>query len=595
MEPIVNDFSIRIATPNGTGSQTSNIVIHRALLRMGLAANAKNLFPSNIAGLPTWYQIRVSPGGWQTMAESWDVLLPLNQATIGKDLRESRPGTVVIDNSDWKTAESVFKGLVRYPVPFDKLARTIDNAKLRPRLKNLIYVGVVAWLFDIPIASVKEALETVFPGKPEVVDLNVQAAMIGFDYALENFSKQDPFRVEPADQVGEKILIDGNEAAALGAIWGGVSLVSWYPITPASSLAEALEKHIGKVREKDPEKGNRFVIVQADDELAAVGMALGAGWAGVRSMTSTSGPGISLMAENLGLGYFTEIPTVIYDVQRVGPSTGLPTRTQQSDLLQVVFHSHGDTRFPLLLPATPKEAFDMSCQSYDLAEKYQTPVIFMSDLDLGMNNWVCDPLEEPEEDFDRGKIATDEVIGRLENWGRYRDVDGDGIPYRTIPGVTLHPDAAHLTRGSGHDEDANYSEDPSVYSNNLDRIARKIAGMVVDLPKPIIEMGSGSMGVIAFGTTEWSLREAFAEMENVPSYMRLRSFPFHESVREFIQDCETVVVIEQNQQGQMAHLLRMEFPDLAPRIESRTYYGGLPLSAKFVSDAILNCQEVEAR
>ncbi|MGB1396547.1 MAG: 2-oxoacid:acceptor oxidoreductase subunit alpha [Planctomycetota bacterium] len=595
MNPVVNDFSVRIATPNGTGSQTSNIVIHRALLRMGLAANAKNLFPSNIAGLPTWYQIRVSPGGWQTMAESWQILLPLNQATIGKDLRESAPGTVVIDNSDWKTAESAFEGFVRYPVPFDKLARGIDNAKLRPRLKNLIYVGVVAWLLDIPIKAVREALETVFPGKTEVVDLNESAAMIGHEYASENFTKQDPYTTESADQVGNRILVDGNEAAALGAIWGGVSVVAWYPITPASSLAENLEKHIEKIREKDSEGANRFVVVQAEDELAAVGMALGAGWAGARSMTSTSGPGISLMAENLGLGYFTEIPTVIYDVQRVGPSTGLPTRTQQSDMLQVAFHSHGDTRFPMLLPANPGEAFTMSCQAYDLAEKYQTPVVFMSDLDLGMNNWICDPLEEPSADFDRGKIASDEVIARLENWGRYRDVDGDGIPYRTIPGVTLHPDAAHLTRGSGHDEDANYSESPEVYSRNLDRLARKISGMVVDLPEPILKPGQGGMGLIAFGTTDWAVEEALADMESTPDYLRVRSFPFHQQVGEFLENHESVMVIEQNQQGQMAQLLSMEYPQLAGRIVSKTYYGGLPLSANFVREALQSASEVEAR
>ncbi|MFL2857021.1 MAG: hypothetical protein ACJ0DK_01215 [Planctomycetota bacterium] len=324
-------------------------------------------------------------------------------------------------------------------------------------------------------------------------------------------------------------------------------------------------------------------------------MALGAGWAGARSMTSTSGPGISLMAENLGLGYFTEIPTVIYDVQRVGPSTGLPTRTQQSDMLQVAFHSHGDTRFPMLLPANPGEAFSMSCQAYDLAEKYQTPVVFMSDLDLGMNNWICDPLEEPSADFDRGKIASDEVIARLDKWGRYRDVDGDGIPYRTIPGVTLHPDAAHLTRGSGHDEDANYSESPEVYSRNLDRLARKISGMVVDLPEPILKPGQGDMGLIAFGTTDWAVEEALADMESTPDYLRVRSFPFHQQVGEFLENHESVMVIEQNQQGQMAQLLAMEYPQLAGRIVSKTYYGGLPLSANFVREALQSASEVEAR
>ncbi len=594
MNPVVNDFSIRIATPNGTGSQTSNIVIQRALIQMGLIASAKNLFPSNIAGLPTWFQIRVSPGGWQTMNPQWQVLLPLNQATIGRDLRESVPNTVVIENSDWKTADSEFEGLCRYSVPFDQLARKISNAKLRPRLKNLIYVGVVAQLFDIPMEKIRGALQTVFPGKEAVVDLNIEAAQIGFDFAAESLTKQDPWKYAAADQVGDQILLDGNEAAALGAIWGGVSVVAWYPITPASSLAEAVEKHIGRCRDSDPDGRNRFVVIQAEDELAAIGMALGAGWAGARSMTSTSGPGISLMAENLGLGYFAEIPTVVYDIQRVGPSTGLPTRTQQSDILQVAFHSHGDTRFPFLIPACPIESFQFSCQAYDLAEKYQIPVIFLSDLDLGMNSWMSDPLPEPENDIDRGKIATDEVIARLDDWGRYKDVDGDGIPYRTIPGITLHPDAAHLTRGSGHDENAEYSESPEVYEQNLDRLARKIDGMVVDLPAPIRQDGDSTLGVIAYGTTDMAMREALESLEQKPSYLRLRSFPFHDEVESFIDDHEQILVIEQNQQGQMAQLLRMHFPQLAARIRSATYYGGLPLSAGFVKDSIEQPRRVEA-
>lgn len=595
MDPVINDFSIRIATPNGTGSQTSNIVIHRALIRMGLAANAKNLFPSNIAGLPTWFQIRVSPDSWQSMTEQWQVLLPLNQATIGKDLRESKPGTVVIDNSDWKTADSEFEGFIRYPVPFDQLARQIENAKLRPRLKNLIYVGVVAQLFDISMQAVEEALKSVFPGKDAVVELNVEAAQIGFDYAAENLTKEDPWKYEAADQVGDKILIDGNEATALGAVWGGVSVVAWYPITPSSSVTESLEKHLSKQREKDPDGKNRFVVIQAEDELAAVGMALGAGWAGARSMTSTSGPGISLMAENMGLGYYAEIPAVIFDVQRVGPSTGLPTRTQQSDILQVAFHSHGDTRFPMVFPSSPEEAFSFSCQLFDLAEKYQTPVVFMSDLDLGMNTWISDPLEEPSKDFDRGKIATDEVIQKVKNWGRYRDIDGDGIPYRTIPGITLHPDAAHLTRGSGHDEDANYSESPEVYAANLDRLSRKIDGMVKDLPEPIRLDQDNSLGVIAFGTTDCAIQEAFSHLESKPSYLRIRAFPFHAEVASFISDHDRVLVIEQNQQGQMAQLLQINNPQDAHKILSAKYYGGLPLSARFVQDSIEEFQGVEVK
>ena len=595
MDPVINDFSIRIATANGTGSQTSNIVIQRALMKMGLAASSKNLFPSNIAGLPTWFQIRVSPGGWQTMAPQWQVLLPLNPATIGRDLRESEPGTVVIENSSMKTADSEFEGLCRYSVPFDQLAREITDAKLRPRLKNLIYVGVVAQLFGIPIDAIRAAIESVFPGKEAVIELNVNAAQIGFDFASENLEKQDRWKFEPADQIKDRILIEGNEATALGAIWGGVSVVAWYPITPASSLAEALEKHIGDCRDADPDGGKRFAVIQAEDELAAIGMALGAGWAGARSMTSSSGPGISLMGENLGFGYFAEIPTVVYDVQRVGPSTGLPTRTQQSDLLQVAFQSHGDTRFPFLLPANAVEAFEFSCQSYDLADKYQTPVLFLSDLDLGMNTWISDPMPEPAGDMQRGKIATDEVIARLENWGRYQDVDGDGIPYRTIPGVTLHPDAAHLTRGSGHSEDAEYSESPEVYKNNLDRLSRKIDGMVVDLPAPVLTEGDAALGVIAFGTTDLAMQEALESLDSKPAYLRIRAYPFHEEVEAFLAEHPQVLVIEQNQQGQMAQLLRMNFPQHADRIESETYYGGLPLTTQIVKEAMEQHLGVESR
>ena len=584
-DPIVNDFSLRIATPNGTGSQSSNLIIHRALMHMGLAANAKNLFPSNIAGLPTWYQIRISPQGWQSRTEQWQVLLPLNQATIGKDLAESAPGTVVIDNSSWKTADSQFEGFIRYPVPFDKLAREISDAKLRPKLKNLIYVGVVAELFGIPEESLEAAISAIFRSKQKVVDLNLDAARIGMKYVQDELEKVDPYRLEKADQIGDRILVDGNEAAAIGCIYGGVTVVSWYPITPASSLAEALISRIDELRDKEDEK-NRFIVLQAEDELAAVGMALGAGWGGARSMTSTSGPGISLMGENLGFGYFAEIPCVIFDVQRVGPSTGLPTRTQQSDLLQVAFLSQGDTRFPMVFPSDPKEAFEFSWQAFDLADRYQIPMTVMSDLDLGMNLWVCDPLEEPDAPMDRGKLATDEVLAKHENWGRYRDLDGDGIPYRTLPGVTTDPRTAHLTRGSGHNEDGQYSEDPEVYAANLDRLTRKIDGMVRDLPEPLIEEHDPAFGLIAFGTTDPCVKEVQAGLSQRVSYLRIRSYPFHDSVGEYIDRHGKILVIEQNQQGQMAQLLRLAYPQHAGRIVSETYYGGLPLSAGFVRSAL---------
>ncbi len=588
-DSIVNDFSLRIATPNGTGSQTSNLIIFRALFHMGLAPSSKNLFPSNIAGLPTWYQIRVSPEGWQARRENWQVLLPLNPVTLAADLAECAPGTVVIDNADMKgVEESIFEGFIRYPVPFDQIARDgISDAKLRPKLRNLIYVGVVAELFGIPEASLRASIESVFSKKKAVADINFEAAMLGATYAREHLQKKDPYRLTSAEQTAGKILIEGNDATALGCVFGGCSVVAWYPITPASSVAEFLIGHFARVREKDADGANRYIVVQAEDELAAVGMAIGAGWAGARSMTSTSGPGVSLMSENLGLAYFAEIPVVVFDIQRVGPSTGLPTRTQQSDLLQVAFQSHGDTRFPMIFPTDPKEAFEFSCAAFNLAEHYQTPIFVMSDLDLGMNLWVSDELEYPEAPIDRGKLATDEVLAKSAEWGRYLDIDGDGVPYRTVPHKTTDPRTAHLTRGSGHDEQGRYSENPEVYARNLDRLARKIDGTVDRLPAPIAHAGEGSgLGIIAFGTTDHAVREARAGMDSLVPYLRVRSWPFHASVADFVRNHERVVVIEQNQQGQLAQLLRIAFPELAPRIDSARYYGGLPLSAAFVRDAI---------
>ncbi len=588
-EPIINDFSLRIATANGTGSQTSNLIIYRALFHMGLAPSSKNLFPSNIAGLPTWYQIRVSPKGWQARRDNWQVLLPLNPATLVDDLNECGPGTVVIDNANHKGGvdDAWFEGKLRYSVPFDSVAREgISDAKLRPKLKNLIYVGVVAELIGIPKDSVRAAIESVFPNKPAVSDLNYEAAQLGMTYASENFTEACPYQVEPAEQTQGKIIIEGNDAAALGCLFGGVSVVAWYPITPASSLAESLIGHLHRIREKDADGKNRFIVIQAEDELAAVGMALGSGWGGTRSMTSSSGPGISLMSENLGLGYFAEIPTVIFDVQRVGPSTGLPTRTQQSDLMLVAFQSHGDTRFPMLLPANPQEAFEFSCQAFDLAEFYQTPIFVLSDLDLGMNLWVTDPPEYPEAPIDRGKLATDEVIANSKDWGRYLDIDGDGVPYRTVPQKTTDPRTAHLTRGSGHDEKGRYSESPEVYTRNLDRLARKIDGTVDRMPAPILTAGEGDVGLIAFGTTHYAMEEALDGLDKPLPYLRVRSWPFHEAVAEFIRAHERVVVVEQNQQGQLAQLLRIAYPKLAPKVESALYYGGLPLCASFVRGAI---------
>ncbi|MCA8961897.1 MAG: 2-oxoacid:acceptor oxidoreductase subunit alpha [Planctomycetes bacterium] len=585
---VINDFSIRIATPNGTGSTSANDIIFRALFHMGLAPSAKNLFPSNIQGMPTWFQIRVSPEGYQARRENWEILLPLNPETLAVDLDESRPGTVVLYNSDSPLADGREEELVCYGLPLDTLARkNLKDAKLRPKLRNMIYVGALAELFGIPHDSVRAGIRSVFK-KDKVVDVNWEACQLGVDYVRENLPKRDPYSFETATQTDGKILIDGNEAAALGSIFGGCTFVAWYPITPASSLTEAFIPHAEQLRTIG-DGTRRVAVIQAEDELAAIGMALGAGWSGARAMTATSGPGVSLMAENMGFGYFAEIPAVLFDVQRVGPSTGMPTRTQQSDLLQVAFLSHGDTRFPMLFPATPAEAFEFSWRAFDAAERLQSPVVVMSDLDLGMNTWVDRELEYPDRPFDRGKVLSDEKLAELESWGRYRDVDGDGIPWRSLPGRMETPRAAYFTRGSGHDESARYTERADKYSANLDRLARKIDGAPAHLPAPEFTGHSDAeVGLLAFGSSHSPILEA---LDRVPDarvgYLRVRSWPFHDEVESFLARSERVVVVEQNQQGQMAALLKIDFPQHAAKIESALYYGGLPLSAAFVVENAL--------
>lgn len=592
VDRVVNDFSIRIATPNGTGSTSANDIIFRSLFHMGFAASAKNLFPSNIQGLPTWYQLRLSPHGYQARRESWEVLLALNPATLGADLDESAPGTAVLFNSDSSLADGREEQFTCYGIPLDTLSRkNIKDAKLRPKLRNMIYVGALAELIGIEIGSIEAAIRSVFRSKQKVVDLNLEVVQLGADYIREHCEKRDPYVLERTNQTEGKIIIDGNEAAALGAVFGGCSVATWYPITPASSLTEAFIPHADRLRTNEDGTKN-VAVIQSEDELAAIGMALGAGWAGARSMTATSGPGISLMGENMGLGYFAEIPTVVFDISRVGPSTGMPTRTQQSDLLQVAFLSHGDTRFPMLFPATPHEAFELSWQAFDAADRLQTPVVVMSDLDLGMNTWVDTEMEYPDRPIDRGKVLTDEKLAELENWGRYRDVDGDGIPWRSVAGNMESPQAAYFTRGSGHDENARYTESDEVYSRNLDRLARKIDGAVNYLPAPVFEGDPNStFGILAFGSSHTPIREALdsADAKGLSyGYLRIRSWPFHDEVESFLARSERVVVVEQNQQGQMAALLKMSFPQHAAKLEGARYFGGLPLSASFVEREVIS-------
>jgi len=473
-EKVVNDLSIQVATVNGSGSQTANTVLLRAIFQMGVPVSGKNLFPSNIAGLPTWFTIRASKHGYVARRKEIDFLVAMNPETAEEDVQGLRPGSAVVYD-ERLNLKRLRNDVVFYPVPFDQLVAPVcPDAKLRRLVRNMIYDGVLARLLGIEMEEIRKALQKQFKKKLKAVDLNFNAARAGYEFAEKNLPKADRFTVEGMDATRGKILIDGNSAAALGAMFAGVTVVTWYPITPSSSLGETLTEYMKRYR-VDPETGKAtFAIVQAEDEIAAIGMALGAGWAGARSMTATSGPGISLMTEFVGFGYYTEIPVVIFDVQRVGPSTGLPTRTMQGDVLSLAFLSHGDTQHILLFPNSVKECFSMGIEAFDLAEEFQTPVFVMSDLDLGMNNWMADPFPYPERPIARGKVLTAEDVERLGRFERYHDVDGDGIPYRTLPG-TNHPKAAYFVRGSGHDETALYTERPDDYVKNMDRLNRKFA------------------------------------------------------------------------------------------------------------------------
>src|SRR5947209_18447493 len=470
-KPIVNDFSIQVATVNGSGSQSSNSVLLRSIFMMGIPVSGKNLFPSNIAGLPTWYTIHANKHGWVARKKEIDILIAMNPETAREDVLSLAPGGAAIYDEPLSLS-SVRNDVTFYSVPFDKLTAAVcPEAKLRKLVKNMVYVGVAARLFDIDIAMVEKALRKQFKKKVKAADLNMNAVKAGYDYATASLTKADPFRVEPMNATAGKIIIDGNAAAALGCMFAGVTVVTWYPITPSSSLVEQLIDYLKRFRVGADGKAT-YAVVQAEDELAAVGMVLGAGWAGARSMTSTSGPGISLMSEFAGFGYYAEIPGVIFDIQRVGPSTGLPTRTSQGDILSVATLSHGDTKQMMLFPASVQECFTLAIDAFNLAEQFQTPVFVMSDLDLGMNNWMSEPFKYPEAPINRGKVLSKEELDKLGSFARYKDVDGDGVGYRTLPG-TEHPAAAYFTRGSGHNEKPHYSERPDDYQNHLDRLNRK--------------------------------------------------------------------------------------------------------------------------
>ncbi len=591
-EEVVNDFSIHVATVNGSGSQSSNLVLLRTLFEMGIPVSGKNLFPSNIAGLPTWYTIRASKFGFTGRKKEVDVLVAMNSQTAQDDIEALTPGSAVIYDEPLRLSD-LRQDLHFYPVPFDKLVVPVcPQPKLRKLVRNMIYDGVLGWLLGIDMDEMRNAIFRQFSSKPKAATMNWNAAIAGYEWALENLEKRDPFRLKRMNENEGKIIVEGNAAAALGAVFGGVSVITWYPITPSSSLAEAAQGYLKRFR-IDKETGKAtFAVVQAEDELASIGMAIGAGWAGARSMTTTAGPGVSLMSEFVGLAHFAEIPVVLIDVQRMGPSTGLPTRTSQGDLLSAATLSHGDTSHPMLIPATPEECFEFSAKAFDVAERLQSPVFVMLDLDLGMNFWISDKFEYPDWSFDRGKVLDEAEIEALRgDWGRYRDVDGDGIAYRTVPG-NRHPQAAYFARGTGHDEDANYSEREDDWIRNMARIKKKMAGARQWLPEPVIdENPSARVAFVAAGTSHEAVRESRSQLELEygleSAYCRVRGWPFSHATEEFIARHDHVYVVEQNRDGQLRVLLRRQFPAIHDHLRSVCYYGGLPLDARTITDAIV--------
>jgi 2-oxoglutarate ferredoxin oxidoreductase subunit alpha len=588
---IVNDFSIQVATVNGSGSQTANLVLLRSLFQMGIPVSGKNLFPSNIAGLPTWYTIRANHRGYIARKKEIDFLVAMNAETAKDDVLALEPGRAVVYDEPLKL-DQLRTDLTFYPVPFDKIVAAVcPEAKLRRLIKNMIYDGILSELLSIDLEEMKKALHKQLGRKPKAEALNAAALDAGKQYAREHLTKRDPYSVTRMNKTAGQVLVEGNAAAAMGCMFAGVTVVAWYPITPSSSLPESLIGYMRKYR-MDKETGKAtFAIVQAEDEIAALGMVVGASWAGARSMTSTSGPGISLMAEFAGLSYYAEIPAVVFDIQRVGPSTGLPTRTAQGDLLFAAFNSHGDTRHVLLLPASVEECYEMAMDAFDLSERLQTLVFVMSDLDLGMNTWMSETFKYPTRDIDRGKVLDEAKVRELAaSWGRYKDVDGDGVPWRSIPGGH---GPAFFTRGSGHNEMALYTERPDDYVKNMDRLARKFDTARTLVPQPIVDRDAdATVGIIAFGSSHWAVEEARDQLREEAglktSYLRVRAYPFTPAVDDFIRQHDRIYVVEQNRDHQMLSLLLMDGEaQFAARLRSVLHYNGLPIDARSITDSIL--------
>jgi 2-oxoglutarate ferredoxin oxidoreductase subunit alpha len=591
-ERIVNDFSIVVGTANGSGSQTSNATILRALFKMGIPVSGKNLFPSNIQGLPTWYIIRASKDGFVARRDEREIVIAMNPNSFEKDLASVITGGVFFYD------DSIKKPITRddvtvYPMPVKQIVRNDPNipSNLRDMIANIAYVGILAQMIGIEMDKIEAALSFAFKGKQKAIDLNLNIAKAAAAWAKENLVKTDPYYLEPMKLTDGLIMADGNTAAAIGSVYGGVQFVGWYPITPATSLAEELNEYLPKLR-KSVDGKNTYAVVQAEDELAAIGMCVGAGWSGLRAMTSTSGPGLSLMTEFVGLAYYAEVPLVIWDVTRIGPSTGLPTRTSQGDLNFAANMGHGDTDNIILLPGSVNECFEFGWRAFDIAERVQTPVIVLGDLDFGMNQWMTEPFKYPDVPMDRGKILWEEDLKQLtEPWGRYLDKDGDGIPYRTLPGNRL-PGSAYFARGTGHDAYARYTEESSVWEANMDRLKKKFITAIKYLPEPVIANVEGaSQAIIAFGSTVPAVDEArsILEKENgkKTNFLRLRSVPFSNAVREFVQKNDKVFVVEMNRDGQLYEELIIAMPDLSSRLVSVAYSDGMPPTARRIIKEIL--------
>jgi 2-oxoglutarate/2-oxoacid ferredoxin oxidoreductase subunit alpha len=592
----VNDFVIKLANVNGTGSASANSLLMKAIFRMGVPVNGKNFFPSNIQGLPTWYEIRISKAGYLARSGRVDVMVAMNAQTYAQDLAEVSPGGTLIYDSTWPRHQLLSRPDVTiFGVPLARMCNEhFSNARTRVLMKNMAYVGTLAALLGLDRTVIEQLVEETFARKPAVVGTNMEAIELGFDYAQEHFPCPLPTRVERLDKTAGHIMIDGNTATALGCVYAGATVGAWYPITPSTSVMDAFKTYCERFR-KDPETGERrFCIVQAEDELAAIGIVLGAAWNGARAFTPTSGPGLSLMGEFLGFAYFAELPAVVVDVQRVGPSTGMPTRTQQSDMLAAAYASHGDTKHVLLFPANPGECFELAVDAFDLAERLQTPVILLSDLDIGMNDWMCEELTwDPAYRPDRGKVLGAEELAAAGNFHRYLDKDGDGIPYRTLPGV--HPKGAYFVRGSGHNKYGAYTEDSHEYQEVVDRLQLKWRTAATLMPKPVIKRHAkaGNTGIVAVGSCDWAVLEALDRLADKGIYLnycRVRAFPFGREVEEFLDQHERVFVVEQNRDAQLKALLTLETDYPKQRLHSVLHYGGLPIDCSSIVETIEQAQ-----